>query len=127
MSKLPTPPRARRALPGRPTPLRPDPSALADVGVRSLSRAALSQALSECNVPSAKFPLQYVKRTWPADRDAILLTRGISAPLTTSDAVALQTVAVAFLSALTSQSAGADLLGRSLQLVFGNRSSIYAP
>jgi hypothetical protein len=69
----------QRALPGRPILLRPDPGAIADAGVRSLSRAALAEALSEVET-AAKFPSEYAKRAVAGrPRRATFAARHVSA------------------------------------------------
>ena len=121
MSKLPAP-RDRQ----RPIPLRPDPGAIRDNAMTSLTRSALAIALSAIEL-RARLPDEFVEKTWPHDRDAALLTRGVVFPANTADAVALTTASLAFLSSLTPLSAGADLLGRALSVQFGRVAEIHMP
>jgi hypothetical protein len=125
MARLPPPRDPRRAAS---IPLRPDPTAIRDNAVTSLTRSALASALSASGDLNASYPNEYVKAVWPHDRNAYaLLMRSAVSPMSTSDAVELQVIGLSFVAALVPLSAGADLLGRSLQVEFGRNASIYVP
>ena len=70
-----TPTERRAALPGRPIPipLRPDPAAVREGAVKSLTRAVLATGLNSLN-PSVR-PTDYAIKTWPHDRDVPLQPR----------------------------------------------------
>jgi Phage capsid family len=109
----------------QPVPLRPDPSAIYDDGMRSLSRAAIASARAALSGNQAT-PGQILRTTWGDDRVAALVLRSPTTP-TGTDSVALQSVAVALLANLVPLSAAADLIARGLQLAFGNAGLINVP
>jgi hypothetical protein len=64
--------------PGRPLPipLRPDPAAVRENAVRSLTRAVLALGLNAND--RRIYPTEYAGRTWPHDRDVPSISATIS-------------------------------------------------
>lgn len=113
----------------RPVTLRPDLSAARETAVAGLARAAVAIARGRFE-PGA--PVELARRSWgeAAARDVSLLLRGATAPATTVQpgwAGEFAHVVLQFISSLVPQSAGADLLGRGLQLRFDGAASISLP
>jgi hypothetical protein len=90
----------------------------------SLTRAALATAQS---VFTNRSPDVLVQRAWPEDRLASLLTKAATSPATIANTSALAITAQAFLESMTPASAGAELLGRGLQLRFDGAAVISLP
>jgi hypothetical protein len=114
----------------QPIPLRPDPGARRDAVITSLVRASIAAAHNafDKNVRA----VEYAKQHWGSveARSVELVTRAASAPAmttTTGWAAELAHVATQFIASLVPQSAGADLLGRGLQLRFDGLASISLP
>ena len=106
-----------------PIPLRPDPSAIAERGRRSLSRALLASA--RCQFETDKNPHRIIEREYLHDDGAALILKAPTAPISTANsALSLQTVEAAVLGGT---GAGADLLRRGLMLSFGRNASISLP
>ena len=105
-------------------PLRPDPSALRRATLRSLARAAIAVARGHYPGDAANL----LREKWRDDHAAWAIVRASTAPSDTSSASALvrQTIP-AFFEALGPASAGAQLLGKGLQLSFGDAGSISIP
>lgn len=104
-----------------PIPLRADPAAIHRDAVRSLTRAVLSTARTRGRA------LDYARETWPNDQRLQLLLRGATAPTSTIEAAALQTVAKALLDSLKPISAAGPLIDRGLTLTFGPEGAISVP
>jgi hypothetical protein len=103
---------------------RTDPQAEQDAALSSLTRALIGEAHGARH---GVIPADYVRKTWREDRVAPYLMRAPVTPTDIASASALQRVSIALLSALTGFSAGAQLLGRSLQVAFDGASSISVP
>ena len=108
----------------RPIPLSLNGDRLRASALNSFVRAAIAAGLSVLDGTSAA---DRALRTWPDDRDAQLLLRMAAPPLTTTDAAALSTVAVALLETLKPLAAGPALLSRGLQLSFDGAGAISVP
>jgi hypothetical protein len=112
-------------------PLRPDYEATRHAAVTSLARACVAVARSASDLNSKKeLAGDYARRTWRDDRGAEIILRAASNPAVTTTAgwaAELAQVRAAFVSALTSVSAGADLLERALQLSFDGAGKITVP
>jgi hypothetical protein len=114
-----------------PPRLFPDPepsSAARNNAVASLTRAVIATAngVLDRNVSASDF----ARAHWRDDRGAELVLRAASAPASTATAGWAQELAhvtLSFLEMLKPQSAGADLLGRALQLRFDGYKSISLP
>jgi hypothetical protein len=100
-------------------PLRPDPVALREAVMVSLSRACLNVARGDRD--------RLTKNDWPNDHTAELLTRAASAPTTLANTAALQSVAMHFVASLVPVSAAAAVIARSLQLSFDHAAQISVP
>jgi hypothetical protein len=100
-------------------PLRPDFAAARERGMDSIARAALAAGRAVAD-PSAH-------RALASDRQAQLVLRSPTTPLTTTDAAALQAVKLAFLASLVPISAGAAVLAKSIGLSFDGAGSIGIP
>lgn len=105
--------------PPKGVPLRPDRDALREAAMTSIARAAIVAALGIRDAGAY--------RTLAGDRQAELVLRSPSAPLSTTSAAALQTIALAFLSSLVPISASAAILARSIKLSFDGAGSIGIP
>jgi hypothetical protein len=112
-------------------PLRPDYEATRHAAVGSLARACVAVARSASDLNSKKeLAGDYARRTWRDDRTCELVLRAASSPATTTTAgwaAELAQIRTAFVAALTPVSAGADLLGRALQLSFDGAGKITVP
>src|SRR5262249_16946056 len=108
-----------------PTPLRPDPDAVNEDAMRSLSRAAVCVGVNGLDVST--LPADYARWTWPNDRDLPLLLRAAVAPASTANPPTLTVASQALLTALTEQSAAAAVLKSGLSLEFGNNAAIQVP
>jgi hypothetical protein len=93
--------------------------------MRALARAAVALGLNALS-PST-LPGEHVRRAWPGDRAVPLVLRAAVTPASIADAPGLVPTALAFLAALTPQSAGADLLNRGLALHFDGFAAITVP
>jgi hypothetical protein len=117
-----------------PIPLRPDPTGIRELSMRSLSRAAVAiglQALDGGLTPSQLSPADFMRRRdWETDRVGMLVTRAASSPAmlgTSGWATELGTVALAFLETLKPMSAGAQLLGQALSVSFDSAAQVRLP
>jgi hypothetical protein len=102
-----------------PIPLRPDPSAVNEDAMRSLIKATIIAGKGAIN-----------RSTWASaegDRITELVLRAAVPPLSTADAAALVTVAVAFVDALRPMSAAARLISRSLRLAWNAGGVVSVP
>jgi hypothetical protein len=83
--------------------------------MRALTRAAAAIGMHALDRQTP--PAEHARRRWGADRamDDLVLRAAVS-PASLSNTPTLAAVSVAFLSALTPQSAGADLLARGIGL-----------
>ena len=122
-------PRVRRAslavINARPIPSRPDPSALRRAGVTALARTAVAHILAKIDGGN---PGQMAEKMFPGDGDVALLSKGAVATTTTGNMPALvQTLVPDFIASLGGVSAGAVLLGQSLQLKFDGNGAISIP
>ena len=109
----------------RPIPLRPDPSALRRAGVTALARTAVAHLLAKIDGGN---PGQMAEKMFPGDGDVALLSKGAVATTTTGNMPALvQTLVADFIASLGGVSAGAVLLGQSLQLKFDGNGAISIP
>jgi hypothetical protein len=115
--------------PRRPVPARPsrtvEPAPAGSDALRSFSRAAI--AIARNALDPAVNPGDYAARTWPADRNVPMLLRAAVSPFALADAPGLVVLGLEFLKALTPVSAGADLLGRGLQVRFDRTGAITIP
>jgi hypothetical protein len=112
----------------RPIPLKFDPDQIHDDAVVSLTRAAI--AITRNALDRKTSASDYARATWGGDRTVELVLRAASAPaMTTTPAWAgeLSHVTLAFLASLRGPTAGADLLGRGLQLRFDGNKTITLP
>lgn len=99
--------------------MKPDTGALSRRALTSVVRAALAVMQQR--------PRAYAARTWPGDADVGLILKAPTDVMTTSDAAALATIAVAFLRSLGPVSAGATLLGRALPVSFERAAQVRLP
>jgi hypothetical protein len=109
-------------------PLTRNPESVRDNTVASLTRAAIATAnnVLNRNVSASEF----ARTHWGGDRVAEYVLRAASSPAMTSTpgwAQELAPVTLQFLASLSPQSAGADLLGRGIQLRFDGYKSISLP
>ena len=103
-------------------PLRPNVTALRRAGLVTLSRAAVAHIVA--HVDGGR-PDRIVARMFPNDSDLALLTRGAVGPISTTNASALlRQLTEYFISALSGVSAGAAVLTKTLQLLFGGNAVI---
>src|SRR3954452_22063380 len=112
-------------------PLRLAPGALHARAVARLARFAVAIGAGAFT-PDAGSPAEIAKRAWGANaaRDVQTITRAPSSPASTTTsgwAAELAPVVLQFISSLSPQSAGADLLQRGLQLRFDGAASISLP
>jgi hypothetical protein len=113
-----------------PVPLRPDFYAVQDRTISALVRSAIATAHNTYD-RAIRIP-DYARKTWGSEaaREVGLMLRAASAPAVTtqSDWAGLFAQAtVTFLSSLAPASAGAELLGRGLQLRFEGAGAISLP
>jgi len=113
-----------------PVPLRPDFYAVQDRTISALVRSAIATAHGTYN-KAIRVP-DYARKTWgtEAAREVGLMLRAATVPATTTQsdwAGLFAQVTVTFLSSLVPASAGADLLGRGLQLRFEGAGAISLP
>jgi hypothetical protein len=97
-------------------------------GARSLVRAAIATA--QRTLDGGVQPPDYLRRRWADDPRAALVLRAASSPAmttTTGWAAEIAHAVVSFLGLLVPVSAGAELLGRGLQLRFDGVASISLP
>jgi hypothetical protein len=112
------------ARPDQPIPLRQDPAALKKAAIRSLVRACIGIAL---RTSSQTQHGRAVEELLKNDRDAELLTKAASSPITLASTPGLQGIALAFVDALVPVSASAALIARSLQLQWDHNAEIRVP
>ena len=113
-----------------PIPLRPDFYAVQDRTISALVRAAIATAHGTYD--KAVRPADYARRAWGSEaaREVALMLRAASTPAVTTQsdwAGLFAQVSTTFLSSLAPASAGADLLGRGLQLRFEGAGAISLP
>jgi hypothetical protein len=111
-----------------PEDLHRNAAAARDDGLRTLSRAAFAFARHVFD-PSTS-AVDIARRTFAGDRATELLVRAASSPAMTTTAGWADTFARVenvFLASLVGPSAGADVLGRGLQLRFDGAGSIALP
>ena len=113
-----------------PVVLRPDPDAVDEAALATLSRAALVLAKGKAD-PNFRGGA-FAERTWGTHeaRSIDILTKAASAPASTTTAgwaAELARTSVALLKALTPLSAGAALLQRGVQVEFGSAAAIRLP
>jgi hypothetical protein len=113
-----------------PIPLRPDPDAVREQAVTTLTRAAIAVARGAFDRNTR--PADYARKTWGSNesRAVDLVLRAASSPAMTTTsgwASELAQVTIMFLASLVPQSAGADLLGRGLQVRFDGRAAVQLP
>jgi hypothetical protein len=113
-----------------PIPLRPDFHAIEERTIGALVRSAIATAhgVYDKTVRAS----DYARKTWGSEaaREVNLITRAAALPATTTQsdwAGLFSQVTVTFLSSLAPASAGADLLGRGLQLRFDGAGAISLP
>ena len=97
-------------------PLKPDPAAVLNQAMRSLTRATITTGLAALD--RGIRPAEFIEKTWPEDDGVDLVLRAATHPTTRADAPALSAISTAFLSAMVPMSAAADLFTRSLSLSF---------
>jgi hypothetical protein len=100
-------------------PLRPDPGALRDAAMLSVTRACLGLARTA--------RARGTRNEWPEDRNAELLTRAASSPTTLAGTQALAQFSWQFVESLVPVSAAAAVLARSLRLSFDGAAQINVP
>jgi hypothetical protein len=113
-----------------PIPLRPDPRAVHARAMQTLTRACITAAMGKLDKSITS--QDFARKRWGADaaRDVELLAGAASAPASTSGpgwADTLGHVVPAYLANLVPFSAGADLLGRALQIDFAGARTITLP
>lgn len=102
-----------------------------DLGLRPapkftpLTRAVIATCLASMRKPNR--PEELARKLWGGDRDVELVLRAAASPTTLAGAPGLAQVAQAFLATLIPVSAGADLLGRGVQLSFDGAAQISLP
>ena len=104
-------------------PLRRDPTAVHRALLSSLARAAIATG----RAGDQRSASNLLAEQWPDDRIAGLLTRAAVSPTSLSNATALGEVAAIFLESMRTQSAGAEVLGRGLQVSFSHAATIRLP
>jgi hypothetical protein len=113
-----------------PIPLRPDFYAVQDRTISALVRTAI--ATGHGVYDRTLRPADYARKIWGSEaaREVNLMVRAASTPAVTTQqdwAGLFSQVTVTFLSSLVPASAGADLLGRGLQLRFEGAGTISLP
>jgi hypothetical protein len=106
-------------------PLVADPSALHELGLCSLARAAIATATAALTGTRSDAVLR--TRGWDDDRGARMVMRAPTAPLTIADAGVLAQTSSSFLAALVPLSAGAAVLTRALGVSFDGIAQINLP
>jgi hypothetical protein len=110
----------------RPIPLKPDWNALAERNVRALVRACIAEGRSKTtDQPLAAGGI--VRRLWPDDDTAHLITRASLPPSALASTNALARIAYDFVSAMAPMSAGAALLDAALQFFFERAAYLSVP
>jgi hypothetical protein len=94
--------------------------------ISPLVRAAIALGLGALERRTGN-ALEHARRRFGDDRSVELVLRAATTPTALSNSPALARIAVAYLEALTPQSAGADLLARGIVLNFDGAASISAP
>jgi hypothetical protein len=107
----------------RPISLRPDRDALALEQRRSLDRALAGIVLTR----SESDPALYVRRNWPDDAQALRIVRAATAPITSTDASALQLSAAGIFRSLAPTSAALQLFDRGFSIDLSGLASIRVP
>jgi hypothetical protein len=111
-----------------PIPLKPDFQASQANAVSALTRAVIAIASNRLDQTVAAS--DYARATWGSNRTVESILRAASSAATTTTtgwATELSHITTAFLASLVPQSAGADLLGRALQLRFDGNRTINLP
>jgi len=93
--------------------------------IRPLVRAVIATALASMRKPN--LPDRVARELWGNDRNVELVLRAAVSPTTLSSAPGVAQIAQAFLATLVPVSAGADLLGRGVQLSFDGAAQISLP
>jgi hypothetical protein len=107
----------------RAIPLRPDRDALAVESRRSLDRALAGIVLTR----SESDPALYVRRNWPDDAQALRIVKAATAPITSTDAAALQLSAAGIFRSLAPTSAALQLFDRGFTVDLSGLASIRVP
>jgi hypothetical protein len=112
----------------RPIPLRPDTAALRERNVRALVRACIATARSKTDQKRVAVT-EIVRRTWPDDETARLITRAASEPPATINGIAAlaRIVLPDFVAAMAPVSAAAALVDAGLQFTFDTAAYISVP
>jgi hypothetical protein len=112
----------------RPIPLRPDAAALRERNVRAITRSCIATARSKASEKDLAVS-EIVRRTWPNDETARLITRAASEPpATISGTAALGRIVLPdFVQAMAPFSAAADLIKGGLQFAFDGAVYISVP
>jgi hypothetical protein len=110
-------------------PLRPDYAAAQRAAADLLTRAAIAAGVARFD--SSIHPAEYARKTWGNDsRPVQYIVRAASSPAmttTTGWAAELAHTAQQFIGLLVPESAGADLLGRGIQVRFEGLASVSFP
>jgi hypothetical protein len=112
----------------RPIPLRPDAAALRERNVRAITRACIATARGKASQRGLAAS-EIVRRTWPNDETARLITRAASEPPATISGIAAlaRIILPDFVAAMAPVSAAAALVDAGLQFTFDSAAYISVP